>query len=190
MSIKPIAQSIVLMTALAGLGAIPAAAAGVEKMVSDCGKGTCDYDSAAIATPAGWVHDEFAERTMHMKVMVRDGQSFASTDAFILATVLPNLDNVSISDHVFQGQKYMRLQVPDLKIKALPDIARAKGKPGFLVFQYEKPGSTKRRFERIATTMDTDKDGNAFVVGISLTADSADALQAAEAAYLEVLRRY
>jgi len=136
------------------------------------------------------VHDEFAERTMHMKVLVRDGQSFASTDVFILATVLPTSTNVSIADHVFRGQKYMRLQVPELKIKALPDMARGKGKPGFLVFQYEKPSSSKRRLERIATTMDKDKDGNAFVVGISLTADSAQALQAAEAAYLEVLRRY
>jgi DHA1 family bicyclomycin/chloramphenicol resistance-like MFS transporter len=70
------------------------------------------------------VHDEFAERTMHMKVLVRDGQSFASADVFILATALPNLDNVSISDHIFRGQKYMRMQVPDLKIKSLPDIAR------------------------------------------------------------------
>jgi hypothetical protein len=178
------------MAVLACLDVIPAAAAGVEQMLSDCGAGSCPYDSASISAPAGWVHDEFAERTMHMKVLVRDGQSFASTEVFILATVLPNLDNVSIADHVFRGQKYMRLQVPELKIKALPDIARAKGKAGFLVFQYEKPGSTKRRFERIATTMDTDKDGNAFVVGISLTADSAKALEAAEAAYLEVLRRY
>ena len=190
MSVKSIARSVVLTAALVSVHAMPAAAAGVEKMVSDCGAGTCDYDSAAIATPAGWVHDEFAERTMHMKVLVHDGQSFASTDVFILATVLPNLDDVSIADHVFRGQKYMRLQVPDLKIKALPDIARAKGKAGFLVYQYEKPNSTKRRFERIATTMEKDKDGNAFVVGISLTADSADALQAAEAAYLDILRRY
>jgi hypothetical protein len=38
--------------------------------------------------------------------------------------------------------------------------------------------------------MEKDKDGNAFVVGISLTADSAEALQAAEASYLEVLRQY
>jgi hypothetical protein len=178
------------MAVLACLDVIPATAAGVEKMLSDCGAGTCDYDSAPIATPAGWVHDEFAERTMHMKVLVRDGQSFASADVFILATVLPNLDDVSIADHVFRGQKYMRLQVPELKIKALPDIARAKGKAGFLVFQYEKPNSTKRRFERIATTMEKDKDGNVFVVGISLTADSAQALEAAEASYREVLRRY
>ena len=190
MPIKSIARSIALMAVLACLDVIPAAAAGVEQMLSDCGAGSCPYDSASIATPAGWTHDEFAERTMHMKVLVRDGQSFAATDAFILATVLPNLDNVSIADHVFRGQKYMRPQVPDLKIKALPDIARAKGKAGFLVYQYEKPGATKRRFERIATTMDTDKDGNAFVVGISLTADSADALQAAEASYRDVLRRY
>jgi hypothetical protein len=190
MSAKSIARSIVIMTLLTALPAIPAAAAGIEKMVSDCGAGTCHYDSAAISAPAGWVHDEFAERTMHMKVLVRDGQSFASADSYILATVLPNLDNVSIADHVFRGQKYMRLQVPDLKIKALPDMARAKGKAAFLVYQYEKPNATKRRFERIATTMDSDKDGNAFVVGISLTADSAQALQAAEASYLEILRRY
>jgi hypothetical protein len=190
MWIKSIAQSAVLMAALAGLSVAPAAAGGVEKMVSDCGTTTCDYDSAAISAPAGWGHDEFAERTMHMKVLVRDGQSFAATDAYILATVLPNLDNVSISEHVFRGQKYMRMQVPDLKIKALPDMARGKGKAAYQMYQYEKPSSSKRRFERIATTMDTDKDRNAFVVSISLTADSAQALQAAEASYLDVLRRY
>src|SRR5262249_13006019 len=168
MSVRSIARSIVLMALLTAPGLAPASAAGVEKMVSECGAGTCDYDSAAIATPAGWTHDEFAERTMHMKVLVRDGQSFAEADVFILATVLPNLDNVSIGDHVARGQKFMRMQVSDLKIKALPDMARAKGKPAYQVFQYEKPSSSKRRFERIATTMDSDKDGNAFVVGISL----------------------
>jgi hypothetical protein len=190
MSIKSIARSIVLTTVLASLDVIPAAAAGVEKMLSDCGAGTCPFDSASISTPAGWTHDDFAERTLHMKVLVRSGQSFTSTDAFILATVLPNLDNDSIADLVWRGQTFIRAQTPDVTIRALPDLARANGKVGFLVFQYEKPNASTRRFERIATTMDTDKDGNVFVVSISLTADSATVLEAAEASYLEVLRRY
>ena len=190
MSVKSIARSIVVTAVLAGLDLIPAAAAGVEKMVSECGAGSCPYDSATISAPAGWVHDDFAERTLHIKVLVRNGQSFGSTDAFILATVMPNFGNDPIADHVWRGQKFMRTQVPDLKMTALPDVARASGKVGFLVFQYEKPSSSTRRFERIATTMDTDKEGNAFVVSISLTADSAKALEAAEAPYLEVLRRY
>jgi hypothetical protein len=190
MSIKSIARSIVLTAVVASLNVIPAAAAGVEKMLSDCGAGSCPFDSASISTPAGWTHDDFAERTLHIKVLVRNGQSFVSTDAFILAAVLPNFGNDSIADHVWRGQKFMRTQVPDLRIVALPDLARANGKVGFLVFQYEKPSSPTRRFERIATTMDTDKDGNVFVVSISLTADSAKVFEAAEASYLEVLRGY
>ena len=132
----------------------------------------------------------FAERTLHIKVLVRSGQSFTTADAFILAAVLPNFGNDPIADHVWRGQKFMRTQVPDLKMRALPDIARANGKVGFMVFQYEKPSSPTRRFERIATTTDSDKDGNVFVVSISLTANSAKVLETAEAAYLEVLRRY
>src|ERR1700694_4292963 len=99
-SIKFIARSIVLVAVLAGLDLLPAAAAGVEKMVSDCGAGSCPYDSASIATPTGWVHDDFAERTLHIKVLVRSGQSFTTVDAFILAAVLPNFGNDPIADHV------------------------------------------------------------------------------------------
>ena len=41
-----------------------------------------------------------------------------------------------------------------------------------------------------AVTTDGDKDGNAFVVTITLSVNSRKALEAAEPAYLAILRKY
>jgi hypothetical protein len=154
-----------------------------------CGQ-ACPSNSVSIYVPGGWMHDATAERSLRVTALVRDGQSFTTTDAFILATVLPNPDKQSIADHIARNQTAFRARTSDLKIAPLADVARSGGKEGFRVFQYEKPSAQTQRFERIATTTDIDKDGNSVLISISLTADSLRSLEAAEQSYLEILRDY
>ena len=52
------------------------------------------------------------------------------------------------------------------------------------------PSRKAQPFERVATSGDVDKDGNAFLVGVVLTATSMKALKAAEPAYLTILKGY
>jgi hypothetical protein len=44
--------------------------------------------------------------------------------------------------------------------------------------------------ELLGMTIDTDKDGNEFVVRIMLSANSRGALKSAEAAYMSILEKY
>jgi hypothetical protein len=184
MSIKSTLQAVVALALLAGLE-LSQPAAGAER--PGCGQ-ACPSNSVSIYVPSGWMHDATAERNLRLTALVRDGQSFVTTDAFILATVLPNPDKQPIVDHIARNQTAFRARTPDLKIAALADMARSGGKEGFRIFQYEKPSAQTQRFERIATTTDIDKDGNSVIVSISLTADSLRSLEAAEQSYLEILR--
>jgi hypothetical protein len=52
------------------------------------------------------------------------------------------------------------------------------------------PSRRGQPFERVATTADTDKDGNPFLVGVVLTAVSRKGLLDAAQAYLAVLKGY
>jgi hypothetical protein len=52
------------------------------------------------------------------------------------------------------------------------------------------PSRRGQPFERVATTADTDKDGNPFLVGVVLTAVSRKGLLDAAQAYLSVLKAY
>ena len=77
-----------------------------------------------------------------------------------------------------------------MKIERLPDVARAASQEPFLQYQFEMPSRKAQPFERVAATSDVDKDGNAFLVGVVLTATSMKALKAAEPAYLTILKGY
>jgi hypothetical protein len=50
--------------------------------------------------------------------------------------------------------------------------------------------SCEQGYELQSVTTDGDKGGNEFIVTITLTANSRQALQAAEPAYLAILRKY
>jgi hypothetical protein len=186
MLIKSTIRAVIALALLAGLD-VSQPAAGAER--ADCGQ-ACPSDNVSIYVPGGWMHDATAERRLRLTALVREGQSFTTTDAFILATVLANPDKRPIADYIAQNQAAFRARTSDLKIAPLADVARSGGKEGFRVFQYEKPSARTQRFERIATTTDIDKDGKSVLVTISLTADSLKSLEAAEQSYLEILRDY
>lgn len=59
-----------------------------------------------------------------------------------------------------------------MKINPLPDVVRSGGGEPFRVHDFQALSRREQPFERVATTADTDKDGNPFLVGVVLTAVS------------------
>src|SRR5438552_5907503 len=179
-SSRLVAQAIAAAALLAiSIGMGPAGAE-VANKVRDCDRQSCPYHEPMISVPDGWVHDVGAERSLHFQTLVPNGKNFLATDAVIFAHALPKTGRTSISDHIMENQMSFRAREPHLKIIDLPDVARANGKQGFRLVQYEKP-SSPGQIELIATTIDTDRDGNPFFVDISLTVQSVEALNAARA---------
>ncbi len=74
------------------------------------------------------------------------------------------------------------------KITDLPAVARANGKPGFLRFAYENPNKAQQAYEVGAFGIDSDKDGNEFVLDIVMTGSTKKALDRAENDYVGFLK--
>ena len=76
------------------------------------------------------------------------------------------------------------------KVSKLPETARANGKPAFERHQFEAPKLEEQGFETTSMAADIDKDGNAYVVVVCLSANTREAFKSAEAAYLSILKAY
>jgi hypothetical protein len=95
-----------------------------------------------------------------------------------------------ISEFLPDTIKDWRGRAKDSKITKLEDLARSNGKPAFVRNQFEARSLKEQGYELQAATTDSDKDGNEFIVTITLSANSRDALKSAEPAYLAILGKY
>jgi hypothetical protein len=174
---------------VAAVAAVPACAE-VEKIMLVCDGKLCPSFRASVAPPDGWVEDKETSRKMGAVIFLPRGQTFHSAGAIMYATARFNRDKRPVTDFIEQDQTRWREKAGDVKITRLPDVVRANGKDAFVYFQFVAPSMKAQPFERVATVSDSDKDGNAFVVGLVLTAKSQKALAAAEPAYLAMLKAY
>ncbi len=78
----------------------------------------------------------------------------------------------------------------DAKLTELADFRRSDGKPAFVRHQFEARSLKEQGYELQAVTADGDKDGNQFIVTITVSANSQEALKKAEPAYLSILSKY
>jgi hypothetical protein len=81
-------------------------------------------------------------------------------------------------------------QIRRAKITELPAIERANGKPAFLRFAFENPRKAQQAYEVGALGVDSDKDGNDFVLDVVMSGNSKAALDRADAAYTAFLKAH
>lgn len=101
-----------------------------------------------------------------------------------------NRNKQPISDFVPDAIADWRGRAKDANITRLEDFPRGDGKPIFERRQFEAKSLKEQGYELQSVTTDGDKDGNDFIVTITLSANSRAALQAAEPAYLAILGKY
>jgi hypothetical protein len=183
------ALAIAAAAAAAAFAVLPARAE-VEKIMLVCDGKLCPLFRASFAPPPGWVEDKENGQRLRLVIFVPKNQTFRSAGAIIYATARSNPDKAPVAEFVDKDHARWRERAPDVKIKRLADVARTSGKDAFQHHQFEAPSMKAQAFERVATVGDSDQDGNAFVVGLVLTAKSARALSAAEPAYLAMLKAY
>jgi hypothetical protein len=188
MSARSIGLFAVAVTAM-GLLALPARAE-IEKFMRDCDRKLCAYFKASITVPEGWVEDKEASSALGVQMLLPKGQDFEKALAKIYVLVRYNKDKQPVTAITRDTYRDWKERSRKAKVAKLADLARTSGKPAFERHQFEAPELDEQGFEQTALAADSDKDGNAFVVILVLSASTREAYKAGEAAYLSLLEAY
>lgn len=150
----------------------------------------CAFFRASITVPDGWVEDKEATAYFNAQFLLPKDVEFDNAQAKIYVIVRYNRNKQPIADFIPDAIADWQSRAKDARVTRLEDLPRGDGKPAFERRQFEAKSLKEQGYELQAVTTDGDKDGNAFIVTIALSANSRDALQAAEPAYLAILRKY
>jgi len=172
-----------------GVLALSPAKADIEIFMRQCEGKLCAVFRASITIPDGWVEDKEASDYFKAQMLLPKGVDFEKAPAKIYAVVRYNRAKQPISDFLPDTIKDWKSRAKDAKINKLDDLARG-GKPPFVRHTFEARSLNEQGYEVQAVTSDGDKDGNEFVVTITLSANSKAALEAAQPAYLAILSKY
>ena len=169
--------------------AIPATAE-IEKFMNQCDGKLCAFFRVSITVPDGWVEDKEATDYFKVQMLLPKNVEFDKAPAKIYAMARYNRNKQPISDFLPDIIKDWRSRAKDAKIARLEDLPRGNGAAAFVRRQFEARSLKEQGYELQAVTTDSDKDGNEFIVTITLSADSSNALKSAEPAYLAILGKY
>jgi hypothetical protein len=176
---------------IAGLmtAAVPARA-DIEKFMNQCDGKLCPFFRASITIPEGWEENAEATRELGVQMLVPKGQDFEDAPAKIYVMVRYNRNKQPVSTVTRETYTDWKTRAKNAKVAKLADVVRANGKPAFERHQFEAPQLKGQGFETTALVADGDKDGNAYIVLVCLSADTREAYKSAEAAYLSILKAY
>ena len=182
--IAPLAAAVIICST--------AARAEVQKFLNPCGgQKLCASYALVLTPPDGWVVDAKATSENKVQIMVPKGQSFATAEPLIYVQVFYQPDKQqALADFARLSNARWLAANPKAKITELPAVERANGKPAFLRFTFENPGKAQQAYEVGALGVDSDKDGNDFVLDVVMTGNSKAALDRADAAYTTFLRTH
>ncbi|MGH6777824.1 MAG: hypothetical protein ACRECL_07425 [Bradyrhizobium sp.] len=171
----------------AALAAAPAHAE-VKKFMNRCNAGLCAYYRLVLTPPDGWVVDKQATEKRNVQIMVPKGTNFANAPLLIYVQVFYHDKKQTLADFASVSNGRWKAHVEDAKISELPAVARANGKPGYLRFSFENPSKSRQPYELGAFGVDTDEDGNEFVLDVVMTGGDKAALDRADGAYIAFLK--
>jgi hypothetical protein len=161
----------------------------IQKLLIPCEGKICPFFRASVTVPDGWVEDKEASNYFKAVFMLPSGVSFDDAPAKIYAIAVVNREKKPISVFLPDTIKDWKSRSKSAKVTRLDDLPRA-GKPAFIRHQFEAPRLKEQGFELQAATTDGDNDGNEFIVTITVSANSREALKKAEPAYRAILEKY
>jgi hypothetical protein len=167
------------------------ARAEVQKFMSPCGvQQLCASYQFVLTPPDGWAIDKQASRQNKIQVMVPNGTSFATADPLIYVEVFYHRDKQqTLADFARVSNARWVAANAKAKISELPPVERSNGKPPFIRFAFDNPDKAQQAYEIGAFGIDSDKDGNEFVLDVVMSG-SKEALERADAAYMSFLKAH
>jgi hypothetical protein len=171
-----------------GLLAAPAQAE-IEKFMFSCDGKLCPFFRVSVTIPDGWVEDKEATNYFKAVMLLPKDAEFDKAPVKIYAVARYNKNKLPLADFIPDSIKDWKSRAKDAKIVKLEDYPRPSGQR-FVRYQFDARSLKEQGYELQAVTKDMDKDGNEFVVTITLSANSLEARKAAEAAYKAILAKY
>lgn len=177
------------LAALAVIALATAARAEVKKALIDCGgQKLCPSYTLDMTPPDGWVLDEAASAERHAQILVPKGKTFENAPAIIYVQVFYLRDKTQTpADFAKNSNARWLASSPSSTISPEGEVTRANGKPAFLGFAYDNPDEPAQGHELGAFAPDSDTDGNAFMLDVVVTGESA-AVKLAKGAYVAWLK--
>jgi len=178
--------------ALFALAAVLAASPGsavVEKVMKMCGGQLCPLFRPSFAVPDGWWEDHKTGMRLGVRLFIPAGETFDSAPVLIYATARHSQEGEDVVAAVANHHETWRRKVPEVAITKLDDVRRSDG-AAFQQHHFVSPNLASQPYERVATGLDGDAEGNIFVVRLVLTAKSEAAVKRAEEVFVDLLKRY
>lgn len=168
------------------------ARAEVQKFLNPCGgQQLCASYQLVLTPPDGWVIDKAASSANKVQIIVPKGKNFGNAEALIYLQVFYHKDKQqSLADFARVSNERWLAAVGNARISELPAVERANGKPAFLRFAYQNPSKTQQTYEIGSFGLDSDKDGNEFVLDVVMTGGAKKALDRADKDYVAFLKAH
>jgi hypothetical protein len=161
----------------------------VKKFAIDCGGRICPYYQLVLTPPDGWVIEKSATDRNKLQIMVPKGTDFGTAPALIYVQVFYHTNKQqTLADFARVSNERWLATVKDAKISELPAVNRANAKPGFLRFAFENPGNKQQAYEVGSFGIDSDMDGNEFVLDVVMSGADKAALDHADKDYVAFLK--
>jgi len=166
------------------------ARAEVQKFLNPCGsQKMCASYRLVLTPPDGWVLDKDATASNNVQMLVPKGKTFATAEPLIYVQISYHRDKQqTLADFARVSNQNWMQDNPSAKISDLPSVERANGKMGFLRFAFENPKTPQQAYEVGAFGVDSDNDGNEFMLDVVMSASSKKALDRTEATYVAFLK--
>src|SRR5215469_8210266 len=176
----------VIFLGLLGISLTGSARAEVEKFLNPCGnQQMCASYQLVLTPPDGWVLDQDATAKTKVQIIVPKGKTFATAEPLIYVQVFYHRDkSETLADFARLSNEHWTAANPSAKVSVLPTVDRTNGKAGFLRFAFENPKKPQQAFEVGAFGVDSDKDGNEFVLDVVMSGSNKQALDRAEKDYV------
>jgi hypothetical protein len=182
-ALKALAASALLLIAV---GVAPVAA---EVIKRECSQPCRSGHTPVITAPDGWSGDPAAERMNALiQVLVPTGKQFIDSDQTSWASADPKPADETLAEYMKTREAGGKRTFKGLKYMHLPDLPRGNGKEPFRLLLTQRPNT--EQLELAAITVDTDSDGNSYVVTIWLSASDSNTLSAAMPSFQKVLLSY
>ena len=168
------------------------ARADVEKLLRHCEQQQqlCAFFRPSVTVPDGWVENKEATEYFKAVMLLPDGVSFEKSPVKVYAMAVYNPGKRPLTAFLPDAVADWKRRAKDAKIATLPELARGAGKPAFVRRSFDSAKLKEQGHELQAVTTDMDKDGNEFIITITLSANSREAVKSAEAAYMSILEKY
>jgi hypothetical protein len=160
----------------------------VQKIMNLCDGKLCPFFKLVITPPRGWVIEKDATNKNKVQILVPEGKNFSNAEPLIYVKVSWHKDKQqSLAEFARISNEHWQASASDAKISELAPVERANGKPAFLRFAYETPSKTQQAFEIVSFGLDSDNDGNEFVLMVGMTGSSKAPLDRANKDYVSLL---